>query len=83
MALRKYRREAGDIAQQATLNRIARTTPLTMDQASPDGLTSSAEKLGHALTALYDHGTVIASTFHVDRLAIWEEMLARCKGQRR
>ena len=82
MTLRKYRRQASQLSEQSKLNRIARTTPLTMDQASPDGLVSSAEKLRTALQQLYEHGTVIASDFHVDSIAIWEEMLARAKGHR-
>ena len=78
MTLRRYRRQAGDIAQQATLNRIAKTTPPTT-AAPTDGLTSSAEQLGLALTALFEHGQRIASVYRVDTEAVWNEMLHRSR----
>jgi len=77
-----YRRARNDIAEQSRLNRIAKTqTP----NAKPpvDGITSSAELLAARLTNLFEHGRQIAGAFRIDEQAVWEEMLARSRGQRR
>jgi len=83
MSLRGHqRRAATDISEAARLNRIAKELPITA-KARADGITSSAELLAARLTNLYQHGRQIAATFRVDEHAIWEEMLARSRGQRR
>ena len=83
MVLRgKQRSAANRMSEDAKLNRIARTTPLLSPQPT-DGLRSSAEALGDGLRALYSQGQRLAGMFRVDETAIWEEMLARSKGQRR
>jgi len=83
MTLRGQRRTAAiNISEEARLNRIAKDLPITA-KAPADGIVSQAHLLGQRLTNLFEHGQQIAATFHVDEQAIWEEMLARSRGQRR
>jgi hypothetical protein len=83
MALKGQRRQAASqLSEEARINRIARTVPLATPQPT-DGLTSQAQELARQLDSLQARGQQIAAIFHVDAHAVWEEMLARSRGQRR
>jgi hypothetical protein len=70
------------MSQDAALNRIARTTPLTTP-APTSGLVSQAEQLAMRLQTLFEFGQRIAGEFHVGTEAVWTDMLERSRGQRR
>jgi hypothetical protein len=77
----QQRRAAKQMSQDAKLNRIAHTTPLTTAQPT-GGLVSSAELLAQRLSNLREHGRAISAAFRINEEDIWTDMLARSRGQR-
>ena len=81
MVLKGQRRKAASaISHEATLNRIAKTTPFTTP-APTGGIESSAYQLGQAINAIEQHIGRVAGTHHVKVHDILEEIYRRIEGR--
>jgi hypothetical protein len=83
MVLKGQRRKAASaISHEATLNRIAKTTPFTTP-APTGGIESSAYQLGTAISAIHQHIGRVAGQHNVKLHDILDELYRRIEGRHR
>jgi hypothetical protein len=83
MVLKGQRRKAASaISHEATLNRIAKTTPFSTP--APTGeIESSAHQLGQAINAIHQHIGRVAGQHNVKLQDILDELYRRIEGRHR